>query len=294
MLYISQRRFLCVLLYGAAACFGGTIAADPKALYAVDIAPPLDAFDARCLNISGYSTVFLRVYSPFTYEGPEKSVCESIENARKAGLGVEVCVVPFPPNMWDGWQQVDKLYNGLSECKIFVQRIWLVVGYPSSWYFDIEQNNRFIKQVFDKGREYNIDIGIYTKDTEWMQITGGYANFTSSPLLWYWNINNTGPRGETTTSFVGFHPFGIWKAATVKQFGQRVPVCGRYVNRDIYFATLQSTSSNASSIGEYICISRSDREVEYGWPRKLRTPRKLRPSEVCGILEIITCYFILF
>ncbi|KIH59565.1 hypothetical protein ANCDUO_10196 [Ancylostoma duodenale] len=219
MLYIFRERIPCVLLCATASYFCRTIAADSKALYAVDIAPPLDVFDARCLNIS-------------------------------ARLGVELFMLPFSPNLWDGWQQVDKLYNGLRGCKISVKRVWLVIASPSTWYFDIQQNNWFIKQVIDKAREYKIDVGIYTKEIEWMQITGGYVTFTSTPLLWYWNIKNPGPLGETSINFADFRPFDPWKAPTVKQFGQRVSVCGRMVNRDIYFATFQRTSRNVSTIGD--------------------------------------------
>ncbi|KIH51704.1 hypothetical protein ANCDUO_18204, partial [Ancylostoma duodenale] len=71
-----------------------------------------------------------------------------------------------------------------------------VVSSPPNWYFDIQQNILLIKQIIDRARIFRI--------------------------LRYWNIRNPGPLGETPINFADFRPFGVWKAPTVKQFGQRV------------------------------------------------------------------------
>ncbi|VDM84860.1 unnamed protein product [Strongylus vulgaris] len=53
-------------------------------------------------------------------------------------------------------------------------------------------------------------------------------------MLWYWNVNGGGPRGETPANFDDFRPFGKFLKPTMKQFGQVEQVCGVIVNRDVY------------------------------------------------------------
>ncbi|EYB88973.1 hypothetical protein Y032_0238g3279 [Ancylostoma ceylanicum] len=238
-----------VIFFAAAACLARSVVADVQPVYALDIATPLSEFDARCLKMCRYSTVFLRAYSPFVSGGFEASVCGSVKNAQRAGFGIELYMIPLAPNLQDGALQFDSLYNGLKGCQVLVKRIWLVVTSPREWLYNPPQSVGFINKVINRAKQYGIDVGIYTNEDDWGQITNGFMGFTTTPLLWYWKVNGPGPMGETPMNFQDFRPFASWKGPTVKQFGQRVFVCGHMTNRDTYFANIRQTFANTASNG---------------------------------------------
>lgn len=80
-------------------------------------------------------------------------------------------------------------------------------------------------------QQYNYQVGIYTNVYDWNQITGGWTGAGSDVMLWYWNVQGSGPSGETAANFNDFRSFGNWRAANVKQFAQVEGVCNVTVNR---------------------------------------------------------------
>ncbi|KAK5975942.1 hypothetical protein GCK32_019859, partial [Trichostrongylus colubriformis] len=52
--------------------------------------------------------------------------------------------------------------------------------------------------------------------------------------LWYWNVRDVGPGGETHANFKDFRSFGGWTDPTVKQFAKKENICGVTVNWDVY------------------------------------------------------------
>ncbi|EPB79165.1 hypothetical protein ANCCEY_01804, partial [Ancylostoma ceylanicum] len=203
-----------------------------QTLYAVDLNQPISESDAWCFKISQYSAVFLRAFAPFQSDGFESSVCQSIWNAKQADLGVEVFMTPTRPSFNDGAEQFDQLYKGLQGCQINVASVWLQVVSPVDWMFQPQASVDFINQVIAQANNYGVNIGIYTSQKEWMEITYGTNDLYAPTRLWYWNVNSPGPLGETPANFSDFSAFGPWTSPVVKQFGQGIPICGHTVNRD--------------------------------------------------------------
>ncbi|KAK5965007.1 hypothetical protein GCK32_016615 [Trichostrongylus colubriformis] len=52
--------------------------------------------------------------------------------------------------------------------------------------------------------------------------------------LWYKNVREAGPSGETPANFDDLVPFGKWERPTVKQFGRKERICGAVMNQDVY------------------------------------------------------------
>ncbi|EYB88972.1 hypothetical protein Y032_0238g3278 [Ancylostoma ceylanicum] len=152
----------------------------------------------------------------------------------QADLGVEVFMTPTRPSFNDGAEQFDQLYKGLQGCQINVASVWLQVVSPVDWMFQPQASVDFINQVIAQANNYGVNIGIYTSQKEWMEITYGTNDLYAPTRLWYWNVNSPGPLGETPANFSDFSAFGPWTSPVVKQFGQGIPICGHTVNRNIY------------------------------------------------------------
>ncbi|KIH57706.1 hypothetical protein ANCDUO_12101, partial [Ancylostoma duodenale] len=171
-----------------------------------------------------------RAYAPSTIDGFEGHVCQSIWNAQKAGLGVEVFMTPTRPSYQNGADQFNQLYQGLKGCKINTKTVWLQVISPAEWGFSSQASIDFINQVLTQASIYSVAVGIYTSQEEWLKITSGVDTLQSPTMLWYWKVNDAGPLGATPANFSDYFPFGPWESPSVKQFGQGISVCGHIAN----------------------------------------------------------------
>ncbi|KAL6733588.1 hypothetical protein Aduo_004222 [Ancylostoma duodenale] len=201
-------------------------------VYALDLAVPVSFSAFSCMKTSGYSTVFVRGYDPTGNGRFDTNSVNNIRNANKAGLGSEVYMTPQPHSNKNGATQFRELYEGLRNGKIQVRTVWLQVTSPVNWGPNSQANINFLNDIVSMAKYYGVKIGFYTNVYDWTQITKG-ANVDGG-MLWYWNVNGAGPRGETPANFNDFRAFAKFTKATVKQFAQVESVCGVTVNRDVY------------------------------------------------------------
>ncbi|CAJ0608188.1 unnamed protein product [Cylicocyclus nassatus] len=202
--------------------------------YALDLSAQLTLSGAQCLNSNGYSTVFIRAYSPSGSGTFDSNACSNINYAHTAGLGTELYMTPVPKSTKNATQQVDELYNGLKNCNIVARSIWVQITSPVNWNSNPTVNVNFINGINARAAQLGARVGYYTNQYDWNQITGGASGMANGIGLWYWNVNGAGTSGETGANFNDFVPFAYWSSATVKQFGQMENVCGYTVNRDVY------------------------------------------------------------
>ncbi|KIH48361.1 hypothetical protein ANCDUO_21571, partial [Ancylostoma duodenale] len=161
------------------------------------------------------------VFSPYDHGSYENNVCESIRNANRAGLAVEVFMTPdVMIRDRNGAAQLDKLFSSLKSCNVYIRSVWLQVTSPINWPDQQSENVAFIEQVIARANDYRVAIGIYTNFYDWEQITGGSTAVNGAKMLWYWNVRNIGPYGETPSNFDDFRAFGPWRSPVAKQFGQ--------------------------------------------------------------------------
>ncbi|VDL79053.1 unnamed protein product [Nippostrongylus brasiliensis] len=209
------------------------IAAAPNGYaYAVDFSAAASAKSLHCLKMSGYSTVFVRAYNPNGQGQFDLNSVSTIRLAASANLGIEVYMTPQIRSMKNGTMQFIELYVGLNKAQIRVNTVWLQVTSPIHWDPYTQNNINFLNQILTAAQMYNVRVGFYTNQYDWMQITNG-AWVEGTPL-WYWNVSGGGPKGETPADFRDFVPFGKWSSAVVKQFAQVENVCDMVVNRDVY------------------------------------------------------------
>lgn len=95
---------------------------------AVDFSFPTNVQVMNCLKKAKYQVVFLRGFVP-TGNGAFDSNCVgNIRNAYSAGLGIETYMTPQPISSWQGYQQLDLLYNGLNNNGITIRSVWIQVS----------------------------------------------------------------------------------------------------------------------------------------------------------------------
>ncbi|EGT55457.1 CBN-LYS-3 protein [Caenorhabditis brenneri] len=214
----------------------------PTHAYSVDIAFHTTPSDMECLREKGYHSVFVRALNPIGNTYFDSEVLNTINNAYEAGLGSEVYITPNINSTRSGADQISLVYQNLRGNGINVRSIWIQVTSPSNWEVPMAVRINFIQDMIQRAKDLGLSVGIYTSFYDWLEITGGWNTFSSDVFLWYWHVLGVGADGETNPTLEDFRPFGPWRQATVKQFGQVEKVCGMIVNRNVYATRTQLKS----------------------------------------------------
>ncbi|PIC46736.1 hypothetical protein B9Z55_006331 [Caenorhabditis nigoni] len=204
--------------------------------FAVDLSVPASQSTLQCIKQAGYAAAFIRAYNPAGQGSFDTNACSTIQNAYYAGLGTEIYMTPQPASSKQGYQQLDEVYQGLTQAGITIRSVWIQVTSPTNWPASATNNVNFINSIISRARQYGMTVGIYTSYYDWNQITNGWTSIGNDVLLWYWNVLGGGVNGETPANFADFRAFGCWTAPSVKQFAQVEQVCQITVNRDVYAA----------------------------------------------------------
>ncbi|KAK5964911.1 hypothetical protein GCK32_010923 [Trichostrongylus colubriformis] len=96
----------------------------------------------------------------------------NIRRALKAGLGVEVYMVPKTHRFKEdqGSAQIREAFNGFNSANLGVSRIWIKVK-SQSFDQDREYNRGFLKEMISSARNLGIDVGFFTNRKNWNEIT---------------------------------------------------------------------------------------------------------------------------
>ncbi|GMR36641.1 hypothetical protein PMAYCL1PPCAC_06836 [Pristionchus mayeri] len=202
--------------------------------YGVDINQQGSSSNFNCLRQNSYSTVFVRAYKPDGSGTVDSSAVANINMAFQAGLGIEVYRTMNPTSSKQAATQIDEAITALTNGGISVRSLWIQVTSPVNWNKNQATNVNFINSALQRIRNRGISPGVYTNNYDWQQITNQASNLGSDVMLWVLEVYSSGVGGETAPNFTDFRPFGNWKTAAVKQFGQYESVCGFTANRDVY------------------------------------------------------------
>ncbi|KAF1751011.1 hypothetical protein GCK72_017563 [Caenorhabditis remanei] len=224
------------------------VSVDATYAYGVDLAVPATLAQMNCLKTSRYAAVFLRAFAPTGSGIFDTTSVNNIRNAYSAGLGIEVYMTPQPLSSLQGYQQLDLLYNGLTNNGITIRSVWIQVTSPANWQKSATTNVNFLNSIISRAKQYGLTVGIYTNQYDWSQITGNWATLSSDVLLWYWHVLGGGVTGETPATFDDFRAFGSFRAASVKQFAQVESVCSLTVNRDVYAVGIPAAASAKKNV----------------------------------------------
>ncbi|CAI2354439.1 unnamed protein product [Caenorhabditis sp. 36 PRJEB53466] len=220
---------------------------DASYAYAVDFSVPTTLSQMNCLKTAKYSAIFVRGLAPTGSGVFDTNSITTIRNAYSAGLGIEVYMTPQPLSTYQGYQQFDLLYNGLTQNGITIRSVWIQVTSPANWQSSTTSNVNFINSIVSRAKQYGLTVGIYTNQYDWSQITNSWATLSSDVLLWYWHVLGSGVTGETPATFDDFRAFGSFRAASVKQFAQVESLCSLTVNRDVYAVGIPAAAAAQKS-----------------------------------------------
>uniref|UniRef100_A0A1I7T5V5 Lysozyme n=1 Tax=Caenorhabditis tropicalis TaxID=1561998 RepID=A0A1I7T5V5_9PELO len=232
----------------------------PTHAYSVEIAFHTTQSDMDCIRDQGYKSVFVRALNPIGNTYFDVEVLNTINNAYQAGLGSEIYITPSINSTRSGGEQISLVYQNLHENEINVRSIWIQVTSPSNWEAPMAARIQFIQDMIQRSKDLGLSVGIYTSFYDWLEITGGWNTFSSEVFLWYWHVLGVGPDGETIPTLEDFRPFGPWRQATVKQFGQVEKVCGMIVNRNVY----ATKNEKQSQIAHFSTGTKQEQKIRVG------------------------------
>jgi hypothetical protein len=234
-----MRFFITLLL----ALFAAAMAA-----YGVDVSQRTYQSHFECMVGYGYSFSIVRVYR--SSGSPDSNGPYTINDAWAAGMSYVDGYI-FPDySKGNGAQQVKDTVNylaanGLSHIsrphndtspalsaeevenfKSTYGMLWLDIEGTSYWSSSTSKNVAFIQDMVDECSALGVSCGIYTSNSQWSPITGGYTGFSNMPL-WYAHYDNS-------PSFSDFSAFGGWTKPAIKQYAGDVTLCSAGVDKNYY------------------------------------------------------------
>jgi len=120
--------------------------------------------------------------------------------------------------------QVKRTVNYLQSYQCQYGNLWYDIEGPMYWDTDTTANVNFIQAMITQGLAMSQNLGIYTSDSQWSPITGGWTGASSYPL-WYAHYDNN-------PSFDDFNSFGGWTQPTIKQYQGDATECSSDVDLD--------------------------------------------------------------
>ncbi|EGC31899.1 hypothetical protein DICPUDRAFT_39207 [Dictyostelium purpureum] len=192
----------------------------------IDFAFGSNVADLSCFKGKGYSKAIIRCYQSIGQIDPN---CKSsIENAKKAGLSVDVYIFPCY-NCGNPSNQVESTVNYIKSYidNKSVGTVWLDVEGPGAyWSNDHSANAKFFEGLVAGGKKAGAKIGVYTSASQWEPIMGSYTGGKDFPL-WYAHYDND-------ASFKDFTAFGGWSKPYMKQYQGDVSECGLGVDKNYW------------------------------------------------------------
>lgn len=144
----------------------------------------------------------------------------NLKNARAAGIA-DMGVYHFPTRKASASAQTSASFANLVAGNATFDYYWLDVE-RGDWSADIAENVAFIREWAQTAESHVAQnpqlgcrgVGIYTRKSDWNEITGGITDFGHLPLWWIMILNSPdGPR-----SFEDFTTFAGWTQAAMVQW----------------------------------------------------------------------------
>lgn len=103
---------------------------------------------------------------------------------------------------------------------------WLDIEGPQYWSSSHDANIGFIKGLISQASSMGIPLGVYTSESQWTPITGGWTGASNLPL-WYAHYDGS-------PSFGDFRGFGGWSHPAIKQWDDNGGNCGASYDKNFY------------------------------------------------------------
>lgn len=187
----------------------------------------------QCLLGEGYSYAIVRAYQSIGQ--PDPAAPHTIYNAWDGGMkAVDIYVFPcFSCGNPEG--QISATVSHLAQYNISSHSpygpphsfgtIWLDIEGPQYW-GDQSANIAFIKGLIAGAQAHGLTIGVYTSESQWTPITGGWTGASQFPL-WYAHY-------DYQQNFDDFTPFGGWSSPAMKQYNGNQESCGAGIDMNWY------------------------------------------------------------
>ena len=154
--------------------------------------------------------------------GYHDEAVQQIQACADGGLAVEVYRYLFFDR--DMVEQIEYALSIAADSGRHIGRLWLdcedAKGIPEVSYLE-----KLIQQAIDAVGD--MPVGVYTREQWWRSYTGNTDRFAHLPL---WDTLY-----DQTAAMDGFHPYGGWSEAVMKQHAENVELSGRTVDMNVYW-----------------------------------------------------------
>jgi len=190
----------------------------------VDVSVSVDTNTWNCLSQNNIQFAIVRC---FRSNGNTDPNCPTtIANAQAAGIQYVDAYI-FPCYSCGGPEdQISTLVSFLQSNNVQYQNIWFDIEGPQYWSSNPQDNINFISAMAQQAKSLGQNVGVYTSNSQWTPITGGWTGL-STYSLWYAHYDNN-------PSFDDFNPFGGWNNPVMKQYQGDATLCSVDLDLDYY------------------------------------------------------------
>lgn len=175
----------------------------------------------QCAKKSGWNFMIARSYH--NYGAVDTNVVSNIRNSKAAGIAYND-IYHFPCSF--GVSAASQVAADINNAGRIFGMLWFdVETNPSSkcaWRSSKTDNCNFLGQLISAGHANGVKMGIYSSIYMWESSMGSCSVGSSLPL-WYAHYD-----GKRT--FSDFRAFGGWTKPAIKQYNDKVGICG--INAD--------------------------------------------------------------
>jgi len=202
-----------------------TLLSEPvSATLGVDVSQPVSSSAWSCLKSSGYSFGVVRCYQSTGNVDP--NAVATIKNAWAGGMAhVDAYIFPCY-QCGNPAGQVTAAVNNLKNNGAPFGMLWLDIEGTQYWSSSTSSNIAFISSMINQAKALGINLGVYTSNSQWSPITGGWTGASALPL-WYAHY-------DSNPSFSDFSAFGGWNTPAIKQYVGDASVCGAGIDKNWY------------------------------------------------------------
>ncbi|KAM9966855.1 hypothetical protein ACTFIR_007090 [Dictyostelium discoideum] len=207
-----------------------------NAISGVDISSGSSVPDFTCLKSAGYEFAIIRGWESIGQ--PDANGPHSVYNARDAGFEyVDIYLFPCY-SCGNGAGQGEALVNYMKGYNANYGMVWLDIEGPGEYWSDDQgANAAFFESLVSGLESAGAHIGVYTSESQWSPIMGGYTGGSKFPL-WYAHYDGN-------PSFSDFSGFGGWSSPAIKQYDDTGDSCGLGFDLNCDFSGFGGWSSPA-------------------------------------------------
>ena len=228
-MYSKCLAVAATALVVAATSLLATVTTSVDAVFGGDISQPFSVEAFECTKRNGMEFIVVRCYQSFGR--PDPNALTSLNNAKAAGIQYRD-VYHFPCVGRDAAAQIRESVDAVGKGNFGMMWLDIETSYSPGceWSANRGSNCQFIGELIKAAQAMGVHVGVYSSIYMWNDQTAGAsctAGADNGAPLWYAHYD-----GRQT--FDDFVSFGGWHKPNVKQYNDKIDMCGMNSDADWY------------------------------------------------------------